>query len=561
MARLPKVTLSVDGHSVDLTARAHLAEAAGVAALGMCALAWLLGNWGFVETSALVTCHYALWGTHIVTLVVMALADKRLHAIFRTLRPVVIGSALCVAGALVVRAAGPLAGRAQTAAACVGGALLGGGMALLSFSWVIACARMDTASIVRATMGGMTLCVIAYVVILGLLPQAVSYAVVTLLPLAHVGLLNHRVTARLPDEELREISYFAELHVSRERFAAHLIPLCLGTGLALGLTLRYVGKYLMPFERGSNLWLAPVCALVTAAVILVVTAAARSDDEEVNRRIRLSIGVEAICALPLASCVTVTDASGTLPGGFVLITFCMVSVSAIWVFAANISQTYRLSPVFTGGLVLAPFFVGVLVAPTVSAAVNGVVLSGIARASATVTTVVPLGLTDLAIVLLALVVAASCFPRREDIARIVLGSYDPRTLHGYTPRQAAGVQAASSRGAADGARGAVAGAAGAGAAAAPATGAGVDQADGERPRKGRFVRRCQAVADTYMLSRRETDVLFLLAKGHNVSYIMEHLVISEGTAKTHVHHVYQKLSVHSQQELIQLVESTDVPEW
>ena len=69
-------------------------------------------------------------------------------------------------------------------------------------------------------------------------------------------------------------------------------------------------------------------------------------------------------------------------------------------------------------------------------------------------------------------------------------------------------------------------------------------------RKGRFVRRCEYIADTYLLSRRETDVLFLLAKGRNVGYITQQLCISEGTAKTHVNHVYKKCGVHSRQELL-----------
>lgn len=65
---------------------------------------------------------------------------------------------------------------------------------------------------------------------------------------------------------------------------------------------------------------------------------------------------------------------------------------------------------------------------------------------------------------------------------------------------------------------------------------------------------CQIIANQYQLSARETEVLMLLARGRNASYIMEHLFISEGTTKTHMRHIYRKLDVHSQQELIQLVQ-------
>ena len=72
---------------------------------------------------------------------------------------------------------------------------------------------------------------------------------------------------------------------------------------------------------------------------------------------------------------------------------------------------------------------------------------------------------------------------------------------------------------------------------------------------GRFKRKCAAVADTFLLSHKETEVLFLLAKGRNSAAIQEALYISAGTANTHMRHIYRKLDVHSQHELIDLVES------
>ena len=75
---------------------------------------------------------------------------------------------------------------------------------------------------------------------------------------------------------------------------------------------------------------------------------------------------------------------------------------------------------------------------------------------------------------------------------------------------------------------------------------------------GRFKRKCAAVADTFLLSRKETEVLFLLAKGRNSAAIQESLYISAGTANTHMRHIYRKLDVHSQHELIELVESMTV---
>ena len=58
----------------------------------------------------------------------------------------------------------------------------------------------------------------------------------------------------------------------------------------------------------------------------------------------------------------------------------------------------------------------------------------------------------------------------------------------------------------------------------------------------------------YNLSPRQYEVLLLLAKGRNASYIKDKLVISNHTAKAHIYNIYQKTSVNSRQELISLIE-------
>lgn len=72
--------------------------------------------------------------------------------------------------------------------------------------------------------------------------------------------------------------------------------------------------------------------------------------------------------------------------------------------------------------------------------------------------------------------------------------------------------------------------------------------------KGSFTRRCEEIAKQYVLSRRETEVLFLLAKGHNAGFIQNKLCVSKSTAKTHINHIYKKLDIHTQQELLNMVE-------
>ncbi len=46
-------------------------------------------------------------------------------------------------------------------------------------------------------------------------------------------------------------------------------------------------------------------------------------------------------------------------------------------------------------------------------------------------------------------------------------------------------------------------------------------------------------------------------RGRNARYLQDQLSITRNTAKSHIAHIYVKLGVHSQQELIDLVEATD----
>jgi DNA-binding CsgD family transcriptional regulator len=75
---------------------------------------------------------------------------------------------------------------------------------------------------------------------------------------------------------------------------------------------------------------------------------------------------------------------------------------------------------------------------------------------------------------------------------------------------------------------------------------------------GIWKRRIKALSIECNLSPRETDVLFLLAKGRNAEFIQNELVVSRHTAKAHIYHIYQKTGVHSRQDLIDLLESMDV---
>ena len=70
----------------------------------------------------------------------------------------------------------------------------------------------------------------------------------------------------------------------------------------------------------------------------------------------------------------------------------------------------------------------------------------------------------------------------------------------------------------------------------------------------------EALAADYQLSPRETDVLRCLAMGYNSSTTASKLSISWNTVRTHTRNVYGKLGVHSQQELIAMVDDVTAAE-
>lgn len=82
----------------------------------------------------------------------------------------------------------------------------------------------------------------------------------------------------------------------------------------------------------------------------------------------------------------------------------------------------------------------------------------------------------------------------------------------------------------------------------------------EPVRKGRFGLAIEALAADYQLSPRETDVLRCLAMGYNSSTTASKLSISWNTVRTHTRNVYGKLGIHSQQELIAMVDDVTAAE-
>lgn len=64
---------------------------------------------------------------------------------------------------------------------------------------------------------------------------------------------------------------------------------------------------------------------------------------------------------------------------------------------------------------------------------------------------------------------------------------------------------------------------------------------------------CAEIAQEFSLSKRETEILQLIALGHNTKSIANKLVISYYTAQTHTKNIYAKLHIHNRSELLNYV--------
>lgn len=75
-----------------------------------------------------------------------------------------------------------------------------------------------------------------------------------------------------------------------------------------------------------------------------------------------------------------------------------------------------------------------------------------------------------------------------------------------------------------------------------------------RTREERLEEAYKRLSQEVGLSKRECEVMKMLAKGYTSVYICEELGFSAGTAKAHTAHIYQKLGIHRKDELLELVE-------
>lgn len=602
---------------------------------------------------------------YVFAMLLIAATDQRFLKLYTSRKLLCIGAALSCVGSLLLLAV-PFFGipLAETAS----GIMTGIGSAILIVYWGTAFARTDSASIVLNTAIAISIAIGLFATVLHYAPFPVSAIAIACVPLLELAILLKKTPQ--PFHERNEVPIFKPLPINRGRFVMRFGAPVLVLGIALGM-LR--SNSLQNLVTKTSVGAQPMLLLAAgcATVLVLVTIMALGGGDRWSRFFQPLVPFIAVTVfiMPLASTENAVLTSVIMLVGFL----CFESL--MWIFFADLSQRFRLSPVFVFGLGRAIMAVAIIFGTLVPVAL------------ASYAHLLPFGEQTLVILLLLVIVFAhALLPREREIESIIMPCPLVKAVSASFERKeesqrvagkrncgaakgmealeqgmaesaaqreraadnleaegeaAAGDQAAEDEAAApaDASSAAVAAAAirreaeaascevpasadnaaadraaredgegtmgteptgaasgsenaavaqpagttngnndAAGSAATPSAlptarerqtthpaPAAIAEARFEKPGEparggGRFRGKCETVANTFLLSRRETEILFFLAKGHNAAYIQEKLYISEGTAKTHIRHIYRKCDIHNQQDLMRMVEDAQPTE-
>ena len=503
-----------------------------------------------------------------VCLLFAGITDQRLLKAYISKKTLVAGSVLMSAGTLLLLSPPAINGPALEV---VSGVATGVGSAILILFWGVAFARCDSASIVLNSSIAISIGIGVYAIGLHYGPFPIAGVLTGIIPLLELAILWNKTPA--PYSERNEVPIFKPLPVNHAKFFLRFgIPVFV-FGVALG-TLRQTSiQYIVPASNVAD-QIVMLLAAGFASVVILVTIVALGGGDKWSRYFRPLIPFIAVTLffLPLSEMSDGTFATMFLVMGYL----CFEAL--MWIFFGELAQRFRLSPIYVFGLGR-----GML-------ALAGLAGSLFPIVAANWVHLLPFGEQGvIVVVLLIMVVAYALLPREREIEAIVApcplvkavslelnDRVRPLGHAGAGAGAEAGGGDAVSRAELEGAGTSMDAAADNAAQTVPAAAPTAartpsllersstrraDEGDGEgRKGGGRFRTKCETVANTYLLSRRETEIMFFLAKGHNAAYIQEKLYVSEGTAKTHIRHVYKKTNVHSQQELMRLVELAEAAE-
>lgn len=407
-----------------------------------------------------------------------------------------------------------------TAFAVVAGALMSMGASLMTVLWGTAFARYEFTTIILNTVVAIVIGVAVYLILIHWAPVPLSGFLACVLPIA-ASLILWKLTP-IPYYRRQEMPIFHPLPIHRTAFVLRFgLPIVI-FGFVLGALRHVCLSGLLPYEDLTAQLVIGAAACAGLAVIIATMAISKNESywDMIFR-----------CVLPVIAlavfCVPHLFGDYALLAGFFVIAGYICFETLMWFLIADLSQEFRLSPIFMFGLGRGLLELGSLIGSWLAQIPGDNTITGV------------FGNAEGALVLmLALAVAYSLLPRRREVRAIVdpnhvikMPGFDALQTHIEKQQVEDEPQQET-----DGEE------------------VGAAEVDAKIRAKGRFHARCEEIADCYMLSRRETEVMFLLAKGHNAAFIQDKLCISKSTAKTHINHIYRKLDIHTQQELLNMVE-------
>ena len=497
------------------------------------------------------------------------------------------------------------------------GVLTGAGSSVLLLAWGIAFSRRDLASVVINGALSIAIGFGIYGLVLHQIPFPRGGVASALIPFAEIALLlvlRRHVSLDFDNRQL----IFQPLPINHARFVLRFGLPVFFLGVALGIMRQTSIETILPgsaFEDQALLFVT-ACA---ATVLIMVTFLALGGDERWHTFFRPLIPFIAVTAV----FIPFTAGGASFWGTSVVLVGYMSFEALMWIFFSELSQRFRLSPIFVFGLgrgVMAlaalggstlPLFTGALGTPTGLGEMGTVLIVLVAMMLAYALLPDEHEMAAIVAVTPKRAAAAQNLPRtplivvnegdaptavhaneeepeiadatswERAVASALADLGDPEEVlealsaaattanRGNAPQE----QGVDAEGIEDEVEGGVEAAATGAATPAPSPARqamdfsrsifteGSDAtppAEDTPAARGRFRQRCEVIANTYLLSRRESEVMYYLARGYKSSHIQQQLYISEGTAKTHIRHIYRKLNIHSQQDLIHLIDGVEL---
>ncbi len=554
---------STCGNGTYLSARQALGCTAGLALMVLYVLALGFGNvagLGAPEHEAFCIA----FGTIVALgLNVLAYLPRRLQAPLRSTGVAVGASVAAAVGALMLFAVSPLGMWAPSVLTAAVGVVTGLGSAVALLHWGYLFSRLyipDTASCAIAGSACVALC---YAALVNTVPSPGGLVVAALLPLINavvaVG-ISKSWPAGIDAVDPDTTALYKTFHDRRQQWPLFTYKVALPLvciGAVLCLLLNHTQHNLI--GNGGVVGALGLFVVAVACYVAVTfgIAGLRRRTQSYARLLSMIVPLVALAALP----ATALPASDTAPANTSTLAAAIVIVALTWTFMESMVLEYSLSSISIFGQGLGCIALGFVAATPLLA-------------------LVPENSPwfDIAGNLVCLLMVLGMLPAHPaaDLSRSAYGRGAEReaaergtgrgtaqvsAVAGTTSGEGKGARMENEPGGADATGGrAATGDPGT----RPVPTAPVEVAnpvrhapDAQRG-KGRFIRRCEYVAGLYQLSPRELEVLILLAKGRSMNHIKDELVVSEGTAKTHIRHVYKKLDVHSRHELVAIIEAVDV---